>query len=154
MQSDNSRYVVKFFIYTVPSMFIVIFPIVPTASQQWKFEAVDGLPGVYTIANAQPDNHGETVYVSANVPAKGSKLILYYQKISPGGVIDSTQLWRIIPRTGGSANSQIQNFYSDPNDPGTAYVIDLPYGDTSKPLQLYNLKSSDTDNQQFFYARI
>lgn len=100
-------------------MFIVIFPIVPTAGQQWKFEAVDGLPGVYTIANAQPDNHGETVYVFANVPAKGSKLILYYQKISPGGVIDSTQLWRIIPQTGGSANSQIQNFYSNPNDPGS-----------------------------------
>ena len=135
-------------------MFIVIFPIVPTAGQQWKFEAVDGLPGVYTIANAQPDNHGETVYVTANPPTKGSKLILYYQKISPGGVIDSTQLWRIIPQTGGSANSQIQNFYSDPNDPmaSTAYVIDLTSGDTSKPLQLYNLKSSD-NNQQFFFKQ-
>jgi len=106
------------------------------------------------VANAQPDNHGETVYVTANVPTKGSKLLLYYHKISPGGVIDSTQLWRIIPRTGGSVNSQTQNFYSDPNGPGTAFAIDLPSGNTSKPLQLYNLKSSDTDNQQFFYARI
>ena len=110
-------------------------------SQRWVFDDWTGIPGVIRIATKSDPS----LFLTCTLNANYHDIVTLEKKFVGTGRESERQLWRIVPG-GGESNSVIQNYAR-----GKALVLDVPWGTSAKPLQMWSLNGG---SEQSFYIDI